>query len=145
MCLPSCSEFLSVSLSLSLSVSICLSLSLSVCLCLSGSLSLSLSVSLCLYVYLSPLGTEAGPPGPPGVSAAPAVASGTRCASAPATTPHPGMGGVSVWDKAETRGETEGLNAVHTVRFTFSQVHIQAGFLVALQETLVQRGNALKW
>lgn len=53
-------------------------------------------------------GTEAGLPGRPGPSAAPAVALDLRSVSDPATTQHPDTEDAYVWGRHERRGETRG-------------------------------------
>ncbi len=53
-------------------------------------------------------GMEAGLPGPPGPSAAPAVALDLRSVSGPATTQHPDTEDAYVWVRRERRGETRG-------------------------------------
>lgn len=52
---------------------------------------------------------EAGRPGRHGDSAVPPVGQDLKCASAPATTLRPDMGGGYAWGQAETRGDRPDL------------------------------------
>lgn len=55
-------------------------------------------------LLLLPLGTEAGPPGPRGLPAAPRVGSASRCGSGPAATPPRGTGAGCAWGRTARRG-----------------------------------------
>ena len=55
-------------------------------------------------LLLLPAGTEAGPPGPRGLPAAPRVGSASRCGSGPAATPPRGTGAGCAWGRTARRG-----------------------------------------
>lgn len=59
-----------------------------------------MDVALCVAIE-----TERGLPGPPGLPAAPAVESASRCVSAPAATQLLAMEDGCVWARTERRGE----------------------------------------
>lgn len=60
----------------------------------------------------------AGPPGPPGASAAAVVVLGLKCGSGPATTPHLDTAGGSVSARVEKRGELALCLSLYIVTLT---------------------------